>query len=60
MKILILQKLAMNSIGQYNPPFEPEPGELVECAIVEVLEIAQGDALALHRIGRRRPVLATS
>jgi hypothetical protein len=30
----------MNNIGQYNPPAEPDR-EFVECAIIEVLEIAQ-------------------
>lgn len=30
----------MNNIGQYNPPAEPDR-ELVDCAIIELLEIAQ-------------------
>jgi hypothetical protein len=32
--------VAVNNIGQYNPPAEPDR-ELVDCAIVELLEIAQ-------------------
>jgi hypothetical protein len=32
--------VAVNNIGQYDAPAEPDR-ELVDCAIVEVLEIAQ-------------------
>ena len=32
--------MATNNLGEYNPAAEPDR-ELVECAIVEVLEIAQ-------------------
>jgi hypothetical protein len=35
----------MNNIGQHQPPAEPNR-DLVECAIVEMLEIAQRQGIA--------------
>jgi hypothetical protein len=35
----------MNNIGEHQPPAEPDR-DLVECAIVEMLEIAQRQGIA--------------
>jgi|GEM_PF-1379534 len=35
----------MNNIGQHQPPAEPDR-DVVECAIVEMLEIAQRQGIA--------------
>jgi hypothetical protein len=36
----------MNNIGEHKPPAEPDR-DLVECAIVEMLEIAQRQGIAV-------------